>query len=270
MVLSICKISRVFVKIISLGLGVQSTAMYLLSSTNFIDRADHAIFADPGAELPRTYEILEYLQDWAKYNNGIPIHSVKKSLYQDLLNQENSTGQRSASIPAFSDEGRGMLRRQCTKEYKIDVVVKKIRDLYGLKKYKTMPKTEVWLGITMDEIQRMKVSQLSRITYVYPLIDQRMSRGDCMSVFEQYNFPKPIKSSCVFCPYHGDKQWKELKEKLPEEFAKAVAVDNAIRDSSKKGVNEKIYLHRSCRPLQDVEFAAQQELFMCEEGYCGL
>ena len=83
-------------KVISLGLGVQSTAMYLMSSLNRIERVDHAIFADPGAELPRTYEILEYLQDWAKYNDGIPIHSVKKSLYDDLLNQQNSTGQRFA------------------------------------------------------------------------------------------------------------------------------------------------------------------------------
>ena len=69
MVLSICKISRVFVKIISLGLGVQSTAMYLLSSTNFIDRADHAIFADPGAELPDTYELWNYLNIWKEYND---------------------------------------------------------------------------------------------------------------------------------------------------------------------------------------------------------
>ena len=41
-------------RIISLGLGVQSTAMYLMSSLGYIDRADYAIFADPGAELPDT------------------------------------------------------------------------------------------------------------------------------------------------------------------------------------------------------------------------
>ena len=61
-------------KVISLGLGVQSTAMYMMSSLGYIPRADHAVFADPGAELPMTYEILEVLKDWAKYNNGIPIH----------------------------------------------------------------------------------------------------------------------------------------------------------------------------------------------------
>ena len=257
-------------KVISLGLGVQSTAMYLMSSLNRIERVDHAIFADPGAELPRTYEILEYLQDWAKYNDGIPIHSVKKSLYDDLLNQQNSTGQRFASIPAFSDNGNGMLRRQCTKEYKIEVVIKKIRDIYGLKKHKRMPMTEVWLGISMDEIQRMKTSMLPRVNYYYPLIEERMSRSDCIKLYEELRFPVPPKSSCVFCPYHGDRQWKELKDNLPEEWDKVVAVDKAIRNSSKKGSTEKIYLHRSCVPMERVEFADQQELFMCEEGYCGL
>ena len=52
-------------KIISLGLGVQSTAMYLMSSLGYIDRADYAIFADPGAELPDTYKLWDYLNDWA-------------------------------------------------------------------------------------------------------------------------------------------------------------------------------------------------------------
>ena len=257
-------------KVISLGVGVQSTAMYLMSSLGRIDRADHAIFADPGAELPRTYEILELLQDWAKYNNGIPIHVTdEKNLYKDILNQKNSTGHRFASIPAFTEHG-GMIRRQCTKEYKIDPVIKKIRDLHGLKPNKHMPKTQVWLGISMDEIQRMKVSQLPRVDYHYPLIENRMSRGDCIRLFEELEFPVPPKSSCVFCPYHSDKNWKELKKVYPESWDLAIEVDESIRDMSQRGMKEPIFIHRSCAPLEDVEFADQQELFMCEEGFCGL
>ena len=257
-------------KIISLGLGVQSTAMYFLSSVNMIERADHAIFADPGAELPRTYEILEMLQDWAKYNNGIPIHVTnERNLLQDIMKAQNSRGVRWASIPAFTESG-GMIMRQCTGEYKIQPVIKKVRELHGLKPRQRMPKTEMWLGITLDEIQRMKISQLPRIDYIYPLIEQRMSRSDCMKTFKRFNFPIPPKSSCVFCPYHSDKNWKEIKEKLPEEWEKCVEIDNTIRDATKKGLNDKLYLHRSLTPLEKVQFADQQELFMCEEGFCGL
>jgi len=257
-------------KVISLGLGVQSTAVYMMSSLGRLPRADHAVFADPAAELPRTYEILEYLKDWAKYNDGIPIHVTReKNLLQDILKGTNSTGQKFASIPAFSESG-GMVRRQCTSEYKIQPVMKKIRELHGLKFRQRMPKTEVWLGISLDEIQRMKVSQLPRVDYYYPLIEERMSRGDCYKFFKEKNFPIPDKSSCVFCPYHSDKNWKDLKENHPEQWDQCIEVDEAIRDSSKRGLNDKMYLHRSLIPLKDIKFADQQELFMCEEGFCGL
>ena len=257
-------------KIISLGLRVQSTAMYMMSSLKYIDRADHAIFADPGAELPQTYKILEYLLDWGKYNNGIPIHVTnERNLYKDLLDGTNSQGKRFASIPAFTENG-GMIRRQCTGEYKIQPVIKKTRELHGLKPRQRMPMTEMWLGISMDEIERAKISQLPRVTYHYPLIDQRMDRADCIKFFKDKNFPIPPKSSCTFCPYHSNKNWKDLKDNHPKEWDKAIKVDKAIRDSSNKGIKEPIYLHRTCVPLERVQFADQLEMFMCEEGFCGL
>jgi len=252
-------------------MGVQSTAMYMMSCKRIIERADHAVFADPGAELPRTYEMLEYLQDWASLNDGIPIHVTnERNILKDILNKTNSTGQQWITIPAFS-EYSGMIRRQCTSEYKIKPVMKKVRELHGLKKYQRMPKTEMWLGISMDEIQRMKVSRLPNVEYIYPLIDQRMTRGDCLKIFERFNFPLPPKSACVFCPYQPDRQWKDLKDNYPNEFKIALNVDKTIRDSSKKGEShEKIFLHKSCTPLERVQFADQQDLFMCEEGFCGL
>jgi len=257
-------------KIISLGLGVQSTALYLMSSLGKLDRADYAIFADPGAELPRTYEILDILNDWANENGGIPIVVTKKNLYKDLINKTNSFNDSWASIPAFSENGTGMLRRQCTKEYKITPIVQKIRELRGIAKHKHLPHTDLWLGISLDEIQRMKTSRISRITYHYPLIDNRMTRSDCVSFFKSIGFPVPPKSSCVFCPYHSNSQWLDIKNNYNEAWACAVLVDESIRDSRDRGANEKLYLHRTGVPLTDVSFDDQQELFMCEEGFCGI
>jgi|TARA_Y100000310_G_scaffold304102_1_gene342968 hypothetical protein len=261
-------------KIISLGLGVQSTAMYLMSSLGEIDRADYAVFADPGLEHPETYQLLNFLKKWLVKNNGIPIISKQKSLYKDLLNQQNSTGQRFSSIPAFteSEDGGGMLRRQCTKEYKIDVVVKAVRELYGLKPRKRMPMTEFWLGITLDEIMRMKDSRLPRVKNIYPLIEKGLRRSDCLKWLNDNKFPQPIKSACAFCPYQSDSQWKRLKQKHPNLFKKAVNVDNTIRDSTKKGIKQRAYLHRSLTPLDQVDFESQLDLFdsSCDGGYCGL
>lgn len=91
------------VRILSLGLGVQSTALYYMSSMGELPRVDYAIFADLGKEKKKTIQYLKYLQDWQQENNGIPIIVIrKKNLYKDLLNSENSTGQRFSSIPAFT------------------------------------------------------------------------------------------------------------------------------------------------------------------------
>tara|TARA_R100000789_G_scaffold97723_1_gene100615 strand:+ start:45 stop:836 length:792 start_codon:yes stop_codon:yes gene_type:complete len=262
-------------KVISLGLGVQSTTMYLMSSLGHIDRADYAIFADLSAEHPETYQLLGFLKKWVKENDtGIPIISKRKSLYDDLLNKVNSTGQNFTPIPAYtkSEKKEGMLRRQCTNEYKIDAIVKAARELHGLKPRQRMPMTEFWLGITLDEIMRMKDSQLPRVQYVYPLIEKRLRRSDCLKWLKKHDFPTPVKSACFFCPYQGDNQWKRLKQKHPASWEKAVGIDRSIRNNSKKGAMEPIYLHRSLMPLEKIDFESQLDMFdgNCDGGYCGL
>jgi len=259
-------------KVIALGMGVQSICLYMMSSTGYLERADHAIFSDPGAEHPDTYEYIKYLQEWKKYNNGIPIHIVSKNLYKDLLNGTNSRGVKWASIPAFS-ESKGMVLRQCTGEYKIRPVIEKVRKLYGLKKGKRMPITEMWLGITIDEAQRMNSSPHKRIVNRFPFLEMMMNRNDCKSFFKKRNHPIPIKSSCIFCPYHSDSQWIDLKKNHPDLFKNAVKCDEAIRNSSKRGSKDKLYLHKSLIPLKDVEFNGENQVDMFDnecEGHCGL
>ena len=143
-------------KVIALGMGMQSTALYMMSSLGDFERADVAIFSDPMAEHQKTYELLEWLLDWQKKNDGIPVEVVSTNLYQDILNGVNKNGYPFVQIPAF---GKGkMIKRQCTYDYKIEPVEKKLRELYKLKKHKRMPMTEMWLGITIDEAQRFKLS----------------------------------------------------------------------------------------------------------------
>ena len=153
-------------KVISLGLGVQSTAMYLMSSLGHIERADYAIFADPGAEHPKTYDMLEWLLAWRFLNKGIPIYVEKKNLLRDTMRGTNSLGKKFVTIPAFSESG-GMVQRQCTGEYKIWTVKDKVRELQGLKPRQRMKPCEMWLGITMDEASRMKESRMYNICLLY-------------------------------------------------------------------------------------------------------
>jgi hypothetical protein len=259
-------------KIISLGAGLQSSALYFMSSIGELPRADYAICADPGREKKGTYEYLEFMKDWAKLNNGIPIIIVnRKNLYVDLLNQTNSTGQRFSPIPCFTlgeDGSKGMLRRQCTYEYKIMQVDWQIRQLYGLKPRQWTPKTFVWQGITTDEIERMSFSESNWKVKVYPFIGYqatktdteklawgiKKNRNECETWFTDREMPVPPKSSCTFCPYQSDLSWFELKTNDPDEFEICCQVDEAIRNSTKKGIKNPAFLHESCVPLREVKF----------------
>lgn len=252
-------------KVISLGVGVQSTALYYMSSMGIIDRADVAIFADTGAEKSATMEYFEHLVKWQKDNNGIPLHKTTyKNIQTDILKGENSTNNRFASIPAFTESG-GMLKRQCTKEYKIQPVQKKIKELYGLTGRQRFPLTDIWYGITADEITRIAKPWRKWYINVYPLVGYKVfyngqsvkisdtfyRRHDIQRLYAELGQPIPVRSSCVFCPFQSDANWTQNSK---EDFDIAVKVDKTIRNVTKKGANDKIYLHRSLKPINEVNF----------------
>ena len=264
-------------KVISLGMGVQSTAVYLMSSMGYkLKRADVAIFADPQAEHYKTYDMLRWLLKWKEENNGIKIIVNKDyNILKDLMNNVNTKGKTFVSIPAFNDQ-EGMVNRQCTYDYKINPVQQSVRRLHKLKPRQRMKPTEMWLGISTDEIERMKDSRMYNIKYFYPLIYHGLSRNDCIDFFKENNFPVPVKSSCVFCPYHSNSFWAELQKENGDAWKVSVKVDKAIRNNNKKKKTEhtsKYYIHNSCKPLEEIDFEDKQlplfEGFDCE-GHCGL
>jgi hypothetical protein len=262
-------------KIISLGVGVQSSGLYYMSSMGEIDRCDYAIFGDTGGEKTRTLEYYDYLTLWLNENNGIPLYKATyKDLLKDLLKQTNSSGNRFASIPAFTlnDGQKGMLRRQCTNEYKIAQVNKKIREILSLPGRTRFPKIEIYQGITVDEATRMCIPQEKWKINVYPFcgykvypdgncvkIDTKvMTRNDVINWYKEKQLPIPEKSSCVFCPFQSDQNWIRLETTVPKDFETACEVDRQIRDSSLKGIKSKIYLHDSLVPLSEVNFNENQ------------
>ena len=275
-------------KFISLGLGQQSTALYLMSSRGELPRADYAIFADTGSESKQTYEYLKWLLKWQKQHDGIPIITAnrKKSLYNDLIEGTNDSGTRFASIPAFTknpDGSTGILRRKCTEEYKVKIIHKAIRKVYGLKKFQRTPFTETWMGITVDELGRIKYPRYKWQVFVYPFCNYRsienrleklgfsfLSRADCVRWLTKNGYPLPPKSACFFCPYQSNVRWLEMKKNRPQEWDRAVKLDQQIRDSSKKGVKHPIFLHKDCVPLSEVNLNEDQLSLFPEEcdGVC--
>ena len=129
--------------VISLGGGVQSSVMALMSSGEaFGPTPDCAIFADTRWESPSIYAHLEWLGSQLRF----PLYVVDnwRSLREDVKALTNHSGNRSyVDIPVClkgrDGEGDGIGRRQCTDSYKIRPIRRKMRELLGLKKRQRVP-----------------------------------------------------------------------------------------------------------------------------------
>ena len=264
--------------VISLGVGVQSSTMLLIAAKNELPHVDYAIFADTGYEPKSVYNYLNLLKKIVKF----PIYQVSKgNIKNDMINSiKNNT--KFPTAPFFTQNAitgkKGMLRRQCTADYKIMPIRKKLRELCNVGFGKRFPKDkyiEQWIGISTDEIQRMKPARDPYIKNRHQLIELNMSRQDCINWMKKNEFPLPEKSACIMCPYHNDAYWHFMKTERPSEFEDAVKFDKNIRTGA-KNIKDNLFLHRSCKPLDEVEFNKKEndkqlDMFNNEcEGMCGV
>jgi len=258
--------------ILSFGGGIQTVAMALMCIEGDIPMPDASVFADPGWEGEATYEYLSWFIPYCE-GKGMKFKVVSTgNIRVDALD----TKKRWATMPLFTkdEQGKkGMLRRQCTNDYKIVPVYREVRKLLGLKKYqRTKNPANVWLGISTDEVTRMKPSRVGYVKNYFPFIENNISRAKCIKYIEDKGFHLPPKSACVGCPYHSDTFWESLSKNMPKEFEDACEFDRLIRGNSKKGMKCPMFLHRSCKPLIEVDFTQGQSSLFDEEceGYCGL
>lgn len=243
-------------RLLSLGAGVQSTTLGLMSRYGELPKLDAAIFADTGWEPRSVYDHLGKLTA-ALAEAGIPVIRVSKgSLRGDAIDPAH----RYASIPYFirnPDGSEGMGRRQCTSEYKLAEINRKVRELLGAKApdYRRVPKgrvAEQWIGFSADEVGRVSDKfPLSYIAKRYPLLDAGMNRAACERWLRSHGWTSVAKSACIGCPYHGNGQWRDLRDNRPDEWDDAVAFDEAIRKGGARGLplNGEAFLHRSRLPL---------------------
>lgn len=311
--------------ILNLGAGVQSTTLYLMSMRGEVPKFDLAVFADTQDEPGAVYQHL----DWLRSLGGPEIRTYTAGrLGDDLVNGRNTTG-RFAAIPAFTttnqprvvvdrneegiEIGRheepptvGRTRRQCSKEYKTEVIERAIRrDVLGLGPRQRVTRRRVapgafayfagkqevhvhqYFGISYDE--RSRASRIFELflekpayTCHFPLMDRLMTRANCIEWLHEFgNVPHEVpRSACVYCPFHTDLEWARLKTANGADWRRAVEVDAALRSTgavANRDMKQTMFVHRSCKPLTQIEFhprenAKEMQLgFGLEcEGVCGV
>jgi hypothetical protein len=265
-------------RVLSLGAGVQSTTMALMAAHGEIGpMPDCAIFADTGWEPRVVYDHLA----WLERRLPFPVHRVSRpgaDLGQHAIDIATSPVTRTASPPWYTAKPDGMLPRQCSKEFKVRVIGQKVRELLGLAKGQRGPKhiaVEQWLGISTDEMQRMKDAEQAFVQHRFPLVENRISRQDCLRWMERNGYPAPPKSACIFCPYHGDRQWRDMRDNAPEDWRRAIEFERQIKPGF-YGMEGEAFIHRQRVPLDQVDLSTAEDrgqlnMFNDEcEGMCGV
>jgi hypothetical protein len=129
-------------------------------------------------------------------------------------------------------------------------------------------------GISLDEWQRMKDSDVQWIVNRYPLVEMKMTRGDCAQWLERHGLPTPPKSACVFCPFQSVRAWQELKRNGGTDWEIALEVDAQIRHVRPP---YDLFVHPARVPLAEAVTIPEDSGFSqstmfdgdgCESGYC--
>ena len=277
-------------RILSLGAGVQSSTLALMAACGELPAIAHAIFADTGEEPQSVYRWLDYLEKLLPF----PVHRVSagRRLSADMLVKRQRTGAAVSKegfrtewvrscIPFFvlnPDGSRGQSMRQCTRDFKIRPIQRKVRELVHPPRGCKQVLIHQVIGISLDEAQRMKPSGRPWILNVYPFVERRITRLMCLEWMKSHGYPEPPRSACTFCPYHSDKEWRRLKIEEPEDFAQAVEFERKFQQIKSETDNQHgiPFLHSSLKPLDQVDFSSdtdrgQLSLWNDEcEGMCGV
>lgn len=261
-------------RVISYGGGVQSTALVVMAAQGRID-FDTALFANVGddSEHPATLRyVREVATPWAA-ERGVTIHELHRRLgngrVETLFQRVTRDDHRGITIPLRGENGAPMAR-DCTADHKVRVIGKWL----GQNGAGREDPATVAVGISTDELERAgrgKDAPWER--RVYPLLDLRMDRADCMATIRDAGLPVPPKSACWFCPFASPAKWAKLRRDEPDLFDRAVALEALVGARQEQIGRGRLYLTRFGKPLDQAITEAQPTLFAdgpesCDDGYC--
>ena len=261
---------------LSLGWGIQSSALAAMMALGEIPRSDYLIHSDTTHEKEGTYAYAERMIPWLG-EHGLDVVTVTANRPDIVRSDWGKTG--SVMVPAFSvdkgDGSHGQVRRQCTYDWKIVPIRRFVREeLKRLGRRKAPGAVKAIMGISADEWRRVRDSDVQYIENHYPLVDLGLTRDDCILWMADHGLPVPPKSACTFCPYQSLSTWRDLKRQGGLDWREAVATDQIVRDMRPEHT---LYLHPHRRPVAEAvelpEDKGQLALALdfeapCDSGVC--
>ena len=203
------------INLLSYGAGRQTAGMLALIKLGRLLPPDMVVFADTGGEKPATYQ---HIKEWAKplcAGLGIPFHEVKYTIRGEPWTLYDYAWKYQWLPQPW--------QRMCSTKFKMTAIERFLRPHKPVR---------VWLGISLDEAHRQRVSPTSWVEHVYPLVDARLTLRDCITALRVAAIPVPPKSSCFFCPFQRFGQWMDMKRGSPDLYQKAIELEEHAREKN--------------------------------------
>lgn len=249
------------------GGGTQSVCIAGLIIDGKLPKPDVSVIADTGREKSRTWKYLDEVLNPNLAKIGITIERVKAEEYgyggTELWSKTDEL-----LIPAFTSitiGQTGKLSSFCNRWWKMDALRVYLSRVRGL----TRSKYRSWVGFSFDEQRRwarmMNGEEYQKGLIWFPLVDLGIRRQQAIDLVLKRGWPEPPRSACWMCPNFSDDEWRFQKENEPEEFKAAVVLDAQLRERDPHA-----WLHKSCKPLSEVDFTEEPDLFSraCDSGAC--
>jgi hypothetical protein len=233
---------------------------------------DYIIFADTGNESKMTYAQVYKVQKYIEETYGREIIITRRTkeplpdeeiirmvksgemtgtsyrsskhadLYQNQLLFYKGVLNRADIVPHWVINKDGsigkLMGRQCTVKYKIGQIMTELRERIGMIRFNHKRiRFKMYIGFTVDEIMRVKPSPLDYVDNMFPMVDLRMSKIDCIDyVADKLGF-RPVSSVCDICYANNFDKVYEIYKNDKEAWDKLLALDDAMEH---KGSNHRI------------------------------
>ncbi len=177
-----------------------------------MDGGGEIVFSDTGTEWPGTYCFMDYFaKEWLVPRGQCVIrlgpkqvHTTDKSMGSNTI-IEYCEKRHIAPMAAV---------RWCTQNWKI----------FPIHKY--IESRSIMIGIAAEESHRKPDD-------IRPLVDRGIDRKGCIDIIQKEGLSVPRKSGCFICMFQRNAQWKELYDRYPELFERAMNLEESVQRHKK-------------------------------------
>jgi len=220
------------------GGGVQSTAIAALIITGLLPKPDFSVIVDTGYERTSTWEYVGDVLMPRLNKVGVNLQVIKTTDYGSNALFNNGC----LLIPAYGkteDGGKVRYKTFCNGVWKVKVIRRWLRGL-------GMQKCITWLGISQNEGRRQRQSDVRWNKNIYPLLDRKISKDQCIYLIAQAGLPMPPRTSCYICPGMSNTEWQDIKENYSDDWRNAIQLEKEIQMTKPDA-----FLHYAMKPLED-------------------